>query len=119
MNTAVSATAMMCRTTMRDAVDLSLGTSIVLSNHVADAADGVDLQPRPAFGEVFAQTRDIDFDGIGGDVAGHSEDLVFDRFFGHPAALPAHQQLEHGGFSRREQFGPAVDEDLVALGVEY
>src|SRR6478609_5572977 len=111
-------TATTCRKTMREMIDWNLGTLFFLRDDVADPADGVDLDPGAALGQLLAQAMDIDLDCVRGDLAGMPEDVVLDLLLGDDASLAAHQELKHGGLARRQELGVIVDRGLPVLRVE-
>src|SRR6266404_7433841 len=88
----VMTTAITGRITMREMIDLNRIT-LFLGDEISDAADGVDLHLGALVGKLLAQTMDIDFDGIRGDVAGKPEDVVLDLLLRHNASLAAHQKF--------------------------
>src|SRR5579872_1097647 len=85
ISTDVIATAITCRITIREMID-SNRITLFLGDEIADAADGVDRHPGAPVRQLLAQAMDIDFDGVGGDVAGQPEDVVLDLLLrDHPA----------------------------------
>jgi hypothetical protein len=62
---------------IRAEIDLRRKGLLGFAEEVADAADGVDFDIGAALCELLAQAMDVDFDGIGGDLAGQAEDMVF------------------------------------------
>src|SRR4051794_39492634 len=126
---ATTATATMCMNTMREISDLNVGlandparnptwaTLFLLGHEIADAADGMDHDPGAVLGELLAQPRDVDLDGVGCDLAFEAEDVVLDVLLRHHPPLPAQQDLQHRGLARGNDPRLVVDEDLAALGV--
>src|SRR5215469_6261056 len=112
------ATATTWRKTIREMIDLKRSTLFFLRDQVTHAANGVHLDPGAALGELLAEAMDIDLDGVRGDLAGMSENMVLDLLLGDDAALAAHQKLEHRGFARRQHLRLVVDRGLAVLGVE-
>src|SRR5947208_10066896 len=98
---ATTATATMCMNTMREISDLNVGlanaparnspwdTLFLLGHEIADTADGVDHDPGAVLGELLAQPRNVDLDGVGGDLAFEAENVVLDVLLRHHAPLPA------------------------------
>src|SRR3954467_6504258 len=131
---ATTATATMCRKTMRQISDLNVGalawiparnpardpiraTLFLLGHEIADATDGVDHDLGAVLGELLAQPRDVDLDRVGGDLAVEAEDVVLDVLLRHHPPLPAQQDLEDRGLARGDDARLVVDEDLAAFGV--
>src|SRR5580693_4145637 len=77
----------------------------------------MNLNLGAVFGKLLSEPENIDLHRIGGDVAGQSEDMIFNILFRHHAALPAQQDFQHGGFTRGKHTWFAVDEDLMAFGI--
>lgn len=63
----VMTTAMTCKTTIREMIDLNL-TKLFLGDEISDAAHGMDLHPGAFIGELLAKPVDIYLDGIRRDV---------------------------------------------------
>src|SRR5262249_3153029 len=103
---------------MREMIERNLSTLFFLRDQVADAADGVHLNPSATLGGLLTQAMYIPLYGVRGDIVGMSEDVVLDLFLGDDPALAAHQQFEHRGLARAEQLGLAVDGGLTILRVE-
>src|ERR1700744_5462681 len=93
IRTDVIATTITCRITIREMID-SNRITLFLSDEIADATNGVDRYLGTPVGELLAQPVNVDFDGIGSDVAGKAEDVILDLLFRDHPALAAHQQLE-------------------------
>ena len=83
---------------MRDRIDLQRHL-VALHHHIADAANGADLDLCTNVQELFAQTMYINLDGIGGDISGQAEDLIFEKLLGNDVALAAQKQLKHRDLS--------------------
>src|ERR1700742_2000260 len=114
----VIATTITCSTTMRERIDLNRIT-FFLGDEVSDAADGVDLDLRALVGELLAQPVDIDFDGVGGDVAGKPENVILDLLLRNHAPLAAHQKFEHRRLTRRKHLRLIVDQGLTIAQIEF
>src|SRR6516164_6972598 len=113
----VIATAITCRITIREMIDLNRIT-LFLGDEVSDAANGMDLYLGALVGKLLAQTMHVDFDGVGGDFSGDSENVVLDLLLRNHAALAAHQKFEHVGFARRQHLRLVVDRGLAAAQIE-
>src|SRR5215813_12703447 len=118
MKTDTMITAITCRKMMRAKIDLKRIPLLALGNKIADTADGMNLDLGAVLRELLAKAMDVDFDGIGGDLAGQPEDVIFRQLFRDHAILAPHQQLEHGGLAGRQNLRLVVDIRLPALGVE-
>src|ERR1700730_18687956 len=86
------------RITMREIIDLNRIT-LVLGDEISDAANGVDLYLGTLVGQLLAQAVDIDLDGIRGDFAGKTEDVVLDLLLRPHTSLAAHDEFEHRGYA--------------------
>src|SRR5579863_6936946 len=117
IKTEVIATAITCRITMREMIDLNLIT-LFLGDEVSDAADGMDLYLGAFVGKLLAQAMNVDLDGVGGDVAGEPEDMVLDLFLRDHASLAAHQKFEHRRLARRQHLWLIVDRRLPAAQIK-
>src|SRR5271168_1971453 len=82
----VIATAITCRITMREMIDLNRIT-LFLGDEISDPTDGMDLDLGALVGQLLAQPMNIDLDGIRGDVAGEPEDVILDLLLRHHASL--------------------------------
>src|SRR5580698_6431452 len=102
---------------MREVRDLKRITLLFLRYQIADAADRMNLNSGAMIGKLLSETKNIGLHRIGRDVAGKSENMVFDILFRHHAALTAQQDFQHRGFSRRKHAWLAVDKDLMAFGI--
>src|SRR3977135_2754519 len=91
---------------------------LLLRHEISDTANGVDLYLGPPFEQVFSETMDVYFDGIGGDVTGQSKNVIFDELLGDDAVPTTHQEFEYRRFSRRQHLWFLVDECLSAFGIE-
>src|SRR6516165_2928972 len=114
----VIATAITCRITIREMIDLNRIT-LFLGDEVSDAANGMDLYLGTPVGKLLSQAMDINFDSVGGDFPGDSENVVLDLLLGNHAPLAAHQKFEHIGFARRQHLRLIVDRGLTAAQVEF
>ena len=65
----VSATAMTCKITIREMIDLNRIT-FVLSDQISDTAHGMNLYSGSFVGKLPSKTMDIDLDSIRGDISG-------------------------------------------------
>src|SRR5262249_1958973 len=83
-------TAITCRKMIRAKIDLNRIPLHGLGEEIADTAYGMDDDAGAVLGKLLAKAVNIDFDGIGGDLAGESENLVFDQLFRHNAVLAPH-----------------------------
>src|SRR5262249_38580927 len=118
MKTDTITTAMTCRKMIQAKIDLKRIALFALGNQVADAAHGMNFNLGAPLRELFAEAMDVDLDGIRGDFAGESKNMILDQLFrDHMPAAP-HQQLEPGGLAGRQNLGPVVDICLAAFGVE-
>src|SRR5215831_2550144 len=91
---------------------------LFLGNEVSDAANGVDLHPGAAVGQLLAQAMDVDLDRIGRDVTRQPENVIFDQLLRDDAVLAAHQQFEHGRLAGGENLRLVIDKCLPAFGIE-
>src|SRR6266851_355266 len=119
IRTEVMTTATTCRITIREMIDLNLGTLLFLRDEIADAANGVNLHLGAALGKLLAQAVDVDLDRVRRDVPGMSEDMVFNLLLGDDAPLAAHQEFEHRDLAGRKQLGLIVDRGLPVSRVEF
>src|SRR6202011_5804526 len=71
----VTATAITCKITIREMIDLNRIT-LFLGDEIADAAYGMNPYPGAFVGELFPEAMDIDFDDIRGDVSRKPEDVI-------------------------------------------
>src|SRR5476651_154834 len=118
MKIAVAITTTACRKMIHDMSDLNRNTLFFLGNEIADAAHGVDLNLGAAIGELFAQTMDINLDGIRGDIVGKPEEMIFNQPLWDDAALAAHQKFEHRRLTGGKHLRLIVNIYLPALGIE-
>src|SRR5262249_44774496 len=96
---AVMTTATTCRNRIREMIESNLTNLAAFGHHVANAANGVDLDLRAVVRELSPQPVDVDLDRLGRHGAGEPEDLTLDQLLGNRAALAPHQQLEHRGLA--------------------
>jgi len=73
----VRATAITCKITMREMIDLNRIT-LFLSDEISDAAYGMDLHPGAFIEELLSETMNVYFDGIRRDVSRKPEDMILD-----------------------------------------
>src|ERR1700676_3897033 len=114
----VIATAITCRITMREMIDLNRIT-LFLGDEISAAAEGLDLHLGALVGKLLAQAMDIDFDGVRSDLSGKPEDMVLDLLLRHHAPLAAHQKFEHRGFARRQYLRLVVDRRLAITQIKF
>src|SRR5277367_1604585 len=119
MKKEVMTTATTWRTTMRERIDLKRNTLVLLGDQVSYSPDGMHLDLGAALRKLLAQTVNVHLDGVRGDFARVSEDVIFNLLLGNHAALAAHQQLQHLGFAGRQQLRPVVDRGLPVSGIEF
>src|SRR5215470_4165724 len=119
MKMEVITTAITCRQMIREIIDLKRNTLFVLSHEIPNAAYGVNLHLGATLGQLPSQTVNIDFDGIRGEFARKTDEVVFGEFLGNHAALATHQEFENRQLARREHFRLVVDERLPASDIEY
>src|SRR5882724_10393356 len=112
-------TATTCRITIREMIDLNLGTLLFLRDEIADAANGVNLHLGAALGKLLAQAVDVDLDRVRRDVPGMSEDMVINLLLGDDAPLAAHQEFEHRDLASRKELGLIVDRGLPVSRIEF
>src|SRR3979409_2120306 len=91
---------------------------LLFCDEISDTANCVNLYLGPPFEEVFSQAMNVYLDGIGGDVTGQSENVVFGQLLGDDAVPTTHQQFEYHCFSRRQHLRLLIDECLSAFGIE-
>src|SRR5438445_10720209 len=112
-------TAITCKKMIRAKIDPNRIRLLALSEKVPHTAYGVDDDIGAMIGELLAETMDIDFNGIGCDLGGQSENLVFDQLFRHHAVLATHKEFEDRRFASGQDLRLFVDERLPAFGVEH
>src|SRR5580692_314894 len=111
INIDVRTTAITCKITMREMMDLNRIT-LLLGYEVSDAAYCVDVYPCTFVGELLSQTMNINLDGIRGHVSRQPEDVILDLLLRNHTALASHQKLKHRGFPRRQDLRLIIDRRL-------
>src|SRR5947207_1176924 len=102
-------TAITCKKMIRAKIDLKRIQLVCLGEEVADTAYGMDDDAGAVLGKLLAKAVNINFDGIGGDLAGESENVIFGQLFRHNAVLASHQKLEDGRFTGGQNLRLVVD----------
>src|SRR5262245_20934901 len=110
--------AITCKKMIRAKIDLNRIRLFHLRHKVADTAYGVDCYLSAMLGKLLTETMDIDFNGIGCDLAGQSEDFVLDQLLRHDVILAPHQEFEHRSFAAGQDLRFAIDESLPAFSVK-
>src|SRR5262245_8283859 len=110
--------AITCKKMIRAKIDLNRIRLFHLRHKVPDTAYGVDCYLGAMLGKLLTQTMDIDFNGIGCDLAGQSEEFVLDQLLRHDAILAPNQEFEHRCFTAGQDLRFTIDEGLPAFSVK-
>src|SRR5262249_29970664 len=97
----------------------SASSSAFRAQHVADAADGVDMRAHAELAQPLAQAVDMDFDRVRADVVVQSVDIVLQDLLRDHAPGAAHQVLQNHDLARAEELRHVVDEYLAAGRVQH
>src|SRR6266567_609943 len=107
-----------CRSTIRDTTERVRMALLPFCDHVAHAADRVDLRIGSGLDQLLANAMDVNLDGVRPDIVGNPEQLILHQLLWNDTPVPPHQDLEDGNFARRKGSRRARDGHLARLGVQ-